>query len=184
VLELVTGASLDGLLRAGPLAIPAATRIGADVAEGLAAAHALGVVHRDVKPANVLVDAAGRAKVSDFGIARVRDSLLTATGTGLGTLDYMAPEQAEDAKRAGPGSDLYGLGATLFHAVVGRPPIDLRGGDPFGPLLTTVPPPLVRARPGCPPALSALVAALLEKHPDDRPSSAVEVARRLAELAR
>lgn len=183
VMELVDGRSLDQPLRDGPIALPLALRIGADAAEGLAAAHATGVVHRDVKPANIIVDRQGRAKVGDFGLAKVLGSALTVTGTGLGTLDYVSPEQACDAKRADARSDLYSLGATLYHAIGGRPAIDSRQAGFFERLMSELPPPLSRVRPECPRPVATAIAALLEKHPDDRPESAAVVAASLRRLA-
>ncbi|MCO5170279.1 MAG: serine/threonine-protein kinase [Planctomycetes bacterium] len=183
IMELVDGRSLDQPLREGtPLPVPVVLRIGADAAEGLAAAHACGVVHRDVKPANIIVERGGRAKLGDFGLAKVLGSALTATGLGLGTLDYVAPEQALDAKRADARSDLYSLGATLFHALAGRPAIDSRADGFFDRLTAETPPSLARVRPDCPRPVAAAVAALLEKHPDDRPASAAEVASALRRL--
>ncbi|MCO5166360.1 MAG: protein kinase [Planctomycetes bacterium] len=123
-LELVEGESLAALLKRGPLEPLEAARLFEPLARALAHAHARGVVHRDLKPDNVLIDREGRAKLSDFGLARRTDagaSRLTATGTLLGTPAYMAPEQAAggpvDAR-----ADVWGLGATLYAAVTGAPP--------------------------------------------------------------
>jgi len=125
-MELVPGESLaERLRRAGPLGPRAAVRIARDVARALEHAHARGVVHRDVKPANVLLGPDGRPKLTDFGLVKDLDgrSRLSATGQLLGTPGYWPPEQAEGRLDAiGPRSDVYALGATLFEAVSGRPP--------------------------------------------------------------
>jgi serine/threonine-protein kinase len=182
IMELVQGRSLEAHLRAGPLALDLALRVGEQVALALAAAHAAGVVHRDVKPANVLLlDATGAVKLVDFGVAKVAgETSLTASGTGMGTMTYVAPEQALDAKRVSPTADVYSLGATLYHAIAGRPPF-LPGPQLVQQLFEEDPPPLHRLRPDCPSDVSALVHRLLEKEPDDRPASAALVAERLRE---
>ena len=100
VMEFVDGPSLDQLLRQGPLTTAETAALGVSLADALAYAHAQGVVHRDVKPANVLIGADGQARLTDFGIARLVDeSTLTLTGTMLGTATYMAPEQLENSRR-------------------------------------------------------------------------------------
>ena len=187
VLELVDGVPLDERLAQGPVSLAEALRWGEHIARGLAAAHAGGVVHRDVKPANVLLDRrSGLARLADFGIAKrlVGDSLggLTATGTGIGTITYVSPEQAEDAKRVSPQSDLYSLGATLFHLIAGRPPFP-PGPELLQQLFEDDPPPLQRLVPACPKEVARLVARLLEKDPEDRPPSAQASADQLAELS-
>ncbi len=125
VMELVPGRSLAQVLREdGRLAPARAARIGAQVAEGLAAAHARGTVHRDVKPGNILVAADDRAKISDFGIARTAGgATLTGSGVLSGTPAYIAPEVAQGGEPL-PAADVWALGATLFEAVEGRPPFD------------------------------------------------------------
>jgi serine/threonine protein kinase len=133
VMELLSGTLSDLVARQGPVAPVRAVEIVSDILLGLQAAHELGIVHRDIKPSNVLLDATGRAKISDFGIARVPDQTLqTQTGAMMGTWTYMAPEQRFDAKSAGPASDQFAAGATLYHLLTGKRPEDLhlaRAGD-------------------------------------------------------
>lgn len=119
VLDLVEGCDLAGLLRQGALGVDAASRLLLPVAEGLAHAHAAGVVHRDVKPANVLVDASGRGRLADFGIARVAGMTRhTATGRVVGTAVYLAPEQVR-GEQVGPAADVYALGLVLLECATG-----------------------------------------------------------------
>ena len=175
VMELVDGESLAArLARDGPLPEREAAAIAADVADGLYHAHKRGIVHRDVKPGNVLLDRSGRARLADFGIARsLAESAerLTQTGSVMGTLRYMAPEQLTGGE-IGPRTDLYGLGAVLHEALTGEPPFP--AGSPVG---------LVEAqRAGAPtvpavdPALAAVVRACLAYDPADRPIHAGAIA--------
>jgi len=128
VMELIQARSLREIVEAdGPLAAGPAARVGLQLLGALRAAHALGIMHRDVKPGNVLIDADGRAVLADFGIARSQDSPATTTsGVLVGSPSYIAPERAQ-GERGGPESDLWSLGATLYAAVEGRPPYDRDG---------------------------------------------------------
>jgi eukaryotic-like serine/threonine-protein kinase len=123
VMELVRGQPLSALLREGePMPPETATDLVAQAADGLAAAHALGIVHRDVKPANLLVTPDRTVKITDFGIARAADAVaLTQSGQVLGTPQYLSPEQAE-GKPATPASDIYSLGVVLYECLAGRRP--------------------------------------------------------------
>jgi serine/threonine-protein kinase len=130
VMELCPGGSLAARLKQqGPLPPVAVLFWLLDALRGLEHAHATGVVHRDVKPHNMLLSAEGRVKMTDFGIARVLSadpsSRITGTGDTLGTLAYMAPEQRVDPRKAGTAADLYGVGATLYLLATGRRPFDL-----------------------------------------------------------
>ncbi|MBY0522844.1 MAG: serine/threonine protein kinase [Gemmataceae bacterium] len=127
VMELVEGESLgDKLHREGKMAEDEAIRVIVQVAHGLHRAHRQGLIHRDVKPDNILVTPDGKAKLTDLGLAKDSDANadLTRTGRGLGTPDYMAPEQFRNAKNASVRCDIYGLGATLYHMVTGTIPFD------------------------------------------------------------
>jgi hypothetical protein len=179
VMEHVPAPALDEVLKKdGPLATAEAVRIGIGVIAALRAAHAAGVLHRDVKPANVLLGADGRVVLTDFGIAVVADtSTLTRTGELVGSVDFCAPERLRGADPA-PASDLWALGATLYQAVHGRPPF--RRGTPLETAHAIAVDPL--EQPAGATALAPLIAELLAKEPEDRPS-APEVERRLRQLA-
>jgi serine/threonine protein kinase len=184
VMELINGPSAkDGLAR-GPLPIPDALRICEDVANALEAAHAAGAIHRDVKPANILLSPEGIAKLGDFGIAKDLDAVqsLTGSGEGLGTLAYVSPEQATEAKAVDPRTDIYGLGATLFHFLAGRPPFLPQNARVLLEIIDDPPPPLAELRRDCPREVVLLVHEMLSKEPSDRPSPAALVARKLREI--
>src|SRR3954449_6677562 len=124
VMELVDGAPLSQLIARGPMNPEEVRRIIGQAALALAAAHAAGVVHRDVKPANILVTPDGRVKLTDFGIARASDGLgLTGTGQVMGTPQYLSPEQARGST-ATPASDVYALGVVAFECLAGHRPFD------------------------------------------------------------
>ncbi|HEX4290488.1 MAG TPA: serine/threonine-protein kinase, partial [Trebonia sp.] len=165
----VPAPSLSTLVRrCGPLPVPAVRWLAAGCAEALQSIHSVGLVHRDVKPSNVLVAPNG-PQVIDFGVARVAERVqLTATRGAAGTPAYMAPEQARDATLTSPASDVFSLGATLVFAATGHPPY--RGDTVMDILvrLATEPPDLT----GMPGELSDLVAACLERVPRDRPTDA------------
>src|SRR5919112_887852 len=167
VMELVEAPTLADLVGAqGPLAVERVAEIRAQVAGALEAAHAAGIVHRDVKPANVMVGGRGVAKLADFGIASLQgDPQLTSTGLVIGSPAYMAPEQAR-GEPSGPPADFWALGATLFYAVEGGPPFDR--GTSIATLAAVVndPPPSPR-RAG---PLTPLLTALLTKDPAARPT--------------
>jgi serine/threonine protein kinase len=186
IMELVNGPSVKDRLAGGPLLLHEVVKIAEDVARALEAAHKVGVIHRDIKPANILLTPQGPAKLSDFGIAKELDSLesLTSTGEGLGTLAYVSPEQATEAKNVDPRTDIYGLGATLYHMLAGRPPYQPANARVLLDILdaSTPPTPLLRLRPDCPIELSDLVHHMLQKVPSARPQSASVVVGRLAAL--
>jgi len=176
VMEYVPGESLHALsARRAPLPLAEATRLVSEVARGLAAAHEAGIVHRDVKPANVLVTPKGAAKVVDFGLAQdAAQEGLSASGQLLGTPHYMAPEQASGAADAR--SDLYALGVVYYKLLTGALPF--QGGSAFHVLSQHVrrPAPTPRERrPEVPDSVCAVVLRLLAKDPGERYASAEEL---------
>ncbi len=185
VMEFVDGRSLADILReqdpARPLEPRRAARIAEQIADTLVAAHAAGIVHRDIKPGNVMVEAADRVKVLDFGIARTSDAVaLTRTASVLGTAPYMAPEQAM-GNPADARSDIYSLGCVLFEMLTGEPPFMADVAAAVLHQHVHVQPKAPSERnPAVPPALDALVLEMLAKAPNDRPQTAAEVRDRLA----
>src|SRR5438067_8773522 len=165
VLEYLPGGSLEDRLEEGtPLPDADAARIASEIAAGLAHAHERGLVHRDLKPANVLFDAEGRAKIADFGIARLDGGgTLTEAGTVLGTAAYLSPEQAA-GEPAGPASDVYSFGVILFRMLTGALPFVADEALALLVMHRNKPPPAVETlRPDAPPELAALTAAALRK---------------------
>jgi tetratricopeptide (TPR) repeat protein len=174
VLEHLPGGTLqDALARGGPLSPALARRLALDVLAALGAAHRAGVVHRDVTPPNVFFDAAGNAKLGDFGAAHLTDFGHTQTGSFLGTLAYLSPEQITGASIGFP-ADLYGLGATLYEALTGRPPF--LGPDVVGQHLAEAPTPPSTLRPGLEPVHDEVLLRALAKAPADRFPSAEAMA--------
>lgn len=177
-MPLLGGQSLESALRAGRLfTIAEIESIAAQTAAGLAAAHALGVVHRDIKPGNLWLEPGGRLKILDFGLAKpvAASPAITQDGAILGTPAFMAPEQARglavDAR-----SDLFSLGAVLYRLTTGRLPFD--GPNTMAVLMalgSETPPPARSLNPSVPAALSALIQALLAKSPMQRPQNAEAV---------
>jgi tRNA A-37 threonylcarbamoyl transferase component Bud32 len=178
VTEVVDGRTLDEMLRAGgPLPPDRAAEIGEAVAEALAGAHAAGIVHRDVKPGNIMVTADGRVKVLDFGIARaLRWTPLTDTPAAQGTAEYMAPEHIRN-DGAEPRSDLYSLGVVLYELITGHPPFTGESALQVAfRHLEEAPAPPQLIRPEIPPDLSAVILRCLAKHPGDRYRRAQDLA--------
>lgn len=172
VMEYVNGRSVSELLRRdGPFAPKRAAEIASDVAAALGAAHAVGVIHRDIKPGNIMVTNEGPAKVTDFGIARLvhdPDTELTKVGSVMGTATYFSPEQAQGFALDGR-SDLYSLGGVLFEMLTGRPPFSAE--TPVAIAYKHVqerPPRPASIVPGIPLAIEAITLRLLTKNPDSR----------------
>ncbi|MFE5143798.1 serine/threonine-protein kinase [Streptomyces fagopyri] len=179
VMELVEGNSLaDAVNEQGRIESAEAARIGLWVLRALRAAHEAGVLHRDVKPGNVLLSSDRRVLLTDFGIAQVEgDTTITRTGEIVGSVDYLAPERVR-GHDPGPASDLWALGATLYTAVEGRSPF--RRTSPIGTMQAVVEE--EPAEPVNAGALGPVLAALLRKDPADRPSAA-QAEQMLAEAA-
>ncbi|MGW5606819.1 serine/threonine-protein kinase [Streptomyces sp. NPDC003753] len=167
VMELVRGESLADALRRGPLPAEEAARIGLAVVGALDAAHRVGIVHRDVKPANVLLGPRGRVVLTDFGIAHVQDEeSLTVTGEFVGSLEFIAPERMS-GRSAGPASDLWSLGVLLYAAVEGSSPFRRTTVEStLAAILATDPPEPRQAG-----RLGPLIARLLVKEPERRPDA-------------
>lgn len=170
-LELLEGEGLDEVLRRGPLEVGQVVRWIRDVADALACAHAAGVLHRDVKPANIRITPEGRAVLIDFGLTGgVEASSLSRTGRFLGSPHYASPEQLlGDRREVGPASDVYALGVTLYEALSGRVPFDAPTSPAlFRRILTHEAQDLRKLRPDVTPELSAVVGRAMEKRPRDR----------------
>lgn len=183
VMEYVPGQDLDSYLKVhGPLAPAKACDLIYQVAAALAEAHKQNLIHRDIKPSNVLVTPDGQVKLLDFGLARqYGNTRLTEPGIPLGTVHYMAPEQARDASAVDVRADIYGLGGTLYNCLTGKPPFAMRS-DIFQELLNrqNQPPPSTRlVRSDIPAELDAVVARMMATHPDDRYPNAQAVMRAL-----
>ncbi|WP_437718630.1 serine/threonine-protein kinase [Sorangium sp. So ce448] len=186
IAEYLDGKGLDELLAGsgGRLPAGAAVRIAREVCDGIAAAHAAGIVHRDIKPENIFLTgdpASPTVKVLDFGISKTSaPSTLTRTGMVLGTPAYMAPEQAK-GDEIDPRADIYAVGAVLYHALTGQRPFER--SDPTAVLLavmTEEPPPPRSLNPDIPPGLEAVVQRAMAKQREDRHASMGELAGELA----
>jgi serine/threonine protein kinase len=191
VMEFVEGTSLAQLVqRQGPLGVALACRYIHQAALGLQHAFEQGMVHRDIKPQNLMVTPQGRVKVLDFGLARLRDGRvrgqgLTQADAFMGTPEYIAPEQAADPRRADTRADIYNLGCTLYFLLTGRPPfVEHTCGMLVLAHAEKEPAPLHRMRRDMPKALSAVVSRMLAKDPARRFQTPLEVARALAPFAR
>ncbi|MFL5953001.1 MAG: serine/threonine-protein kinase [Gaiellaceae bacterium] len=180
VLEHLPNGSLEERLKRGPLDDEETTRIATEIAAGLAHAHERGLVHRDLKPANILFDGENRAKIADFGIARMGDDgTLTEAGTVLGTASYISPEQAAGVP-AGPASDVYSFGVMLFRMLTGQLPfVSGNAMELVRMHRDDTPPPVAAFREDAPPRLEALAAAALAKDPAARPADGGALLRQL-----
>lgn len=182
-MDLIKGSNLAEVTRDGPLPPRRAAELVAKVAEAVQHAHQQGVLHRDVKPSNVLLDAQGEPHVTDFGLARPMDdeSSLTLTGQVLGTPGYMSPEQAKGGGAVGPAADVYGLGALLFHLLTARAPfVGASAAETLTQVLQQEPLSPRLLNPAVPVDLAAVCLKGLRKAPRERYGSAGELAADLA----
>jgi serine/threonine protein kinase/tetratricopeptide (TPR) repeat protein len=194
VMELAEGRTLRALVASGPLPMPRLLQVGAQVAEGLAKAHAAGVVHRDLKPENIVVTADGLVKILDFGLAKLAPSAsgadaregttvsrITDPGTVVGTVSYMSPEQAS-GEPVDFRSDQFALGAILYELATGRGPFQ-RGtaAETLTAILREEPPPVASLNPQTPPGLARILERCLAKDPSRRYAATLDLARDLRE---
>ncbi|MCX8007767.1 MAG: Stk1 family PASTA domain-containing Ser/Thr kinase [Coriobacteriia bacterium] len=185
VMEYVRGTDLKTLVeQEGPLDPRTVAQYGAQVCAALAVAHGYGIIHRDIKPHNIVITPDGTVKVMDFGIARAGNTTMTQTGSVLGTAQYVSPEQAQ-GRTLSPATDLYSLGVTLYEAVTGRLPFD--GDTPVAIALKHVneePVPPRRIRPSVPASLEAVILKAMRKDPAERYESAAAMREDLLRVAR
>ncbi|WP_424448300.1 serine/threonine-protein kinase [Microbacterium arborescens] len=183
VMELVPGEALSTILeREGALSSDKTLDIVAQTASALQAAHAAGLVHRDIKPGNLLITPDGRVKITDFGIARIADQVpLTATGQVMGTVQYLSPEQAS-GHAASPATDIYSLGIVAYESVAGKRPFTGESQVAIAMAQINEQPPPLPATVADP--VQKLILAMIAKKPDDRPASASAVARAASALRR
>jgi serine/threonine protein kinase len=186
-MEYIPGKSLYRLVaHEGPLKVPRAARLFAEIASALDHAHQQGLIHRDLKPSNVLITPNDHAKLLDLGLAMMAGEVGThreiigGEGYVVGTMDYIAPEQTENAAQVDARSDLYSLGCTLYYALTGQPPFP--GGSPLDKIQrqrSEQPTPVPDLNADVPPAFIGFLRRLMAKKPQDRPSSAAQVREEL-----
>ena len=188
VMEFVKGENLsDALRREKRFPVLRGLKFAVQVADALAAAFKLGYIHRDIKPENILLAGGDAVKVTDFGLAKnLKDGELgglTRTGQVLGTMLYMPPEQIISSKGSDQRADIYSLGATLFHLISGRPPLEAKSAIALlMDIRTKEPPSLSSLVPDCPPGLDQVVARCLKKNPAERYQAPDELARDLRQV--
>jgi len=184
-MELLEGKSLQELLREGRMPIDTIVDLAAQIAEGLEHAHRAAIVHRDVKPANVMVSPAGRAKLTDFGVAYVPSSTMTQTGTALGSPKYMSPEQVV-GQPVDPRSDVFALGVVLYEMLVGRTPFENPSDTTIFALMHRIARdahrPVTQIDARLPAAFDRILARALAKNPAERYQRAGEMAHELRNL--
>jgi serine/threonine protein kinase len=190
-MEFIPGRSLYRLVNEeGPLAVPRAARLFAEVAAALDHAHHQGLIHRDLKPSNIMITPHDHAKVLDLGLALVQGEAPAARevvggqGYVVGTFDYIAPEQAEDAAKVDPRSDIYALGCTLYFALTGQPPFPGGGSlDKIQRHLSAQPVPVPQLNPNVPPAFIGVLRRMMAKKPEHRFPSAAALREELLKWA-
>ena len=190
-MEFIPGKSLyQVVMNHGPLEVPRVARLFAEVAEGLEHAHGQGLIHRDLKPSNILITPHDHAKVLDLGLALIQGetpsdrSVVGGQGYVVGTMDYLAPEQADDAIRVDGRADIYGLGCTLYFALGGRPPFP--GGDALQKIARhhrEEPVPVEQLNAAVPAAFAELLRKMMAKRPGERFASAGELREALLRWA-
>jgi serine/threonine protein kinase len=170
--------------REGTLDLQVAVQMCEEVASGLDALHAAGLIHRDVKPANILLDEEGTAYITDFGLAKdSQGSLLTRPGQALGSMDWMAPEQIR-SETVGPTTDVYALGCVMWECMTGAPPFaDRKGMKVLWAHLQDLPTDPSLSRPDIPSEVGAAILQALQKDPTFRPRAATDFARLVREAA-
>jgi serine/threonine-protein kinase len=179
-MELVRGGSLeDRLKRDGRIPLAVAVKVVCEVASALDMLHAAGVVHRDIKPGNIMLDDSDCARLTDFGLAKQRDaSVLTAMGQTVGSMDYMAPEQIRGEAALGGTADVYALACVLYECLVGETPFgDRKGMRILWAHLQEDPPNVCTARPDVPGGVGWAIDQALHKDPAARPPTATAFAR-------
>ena len=181
VMEHLEGRTLHSIIADGPMSVDRILDISPGILDGMAAAHAKGIIHRDVKPANILVTFEGRAKILDFGLAKLKDAAhvigdtpMTTPGTTLGTLSYMSPEQIR-GEPVDPRTDVYSFGAVLYEMATGGKAFDAAGGKNIVAILKNPPREPTELRPDLPVALSFTIKRALSKRKEDRQQSASEM---------
>lgn len=190
-LEYIPGKSLFRLVQSeGPLSVPRTARLFAEVCSALEHAHSQGLIHRDLKPSNIMITPHDHAKVLDLGLALVQGEapadreVVGGVGYVVGTMDYIAPEQAENASAVDPTCDIYSLGCSLYFALTGQPPFP--GGTPIEKIQkhkNADPPPIPQLNPGVAPAFIGIVRKMMAKQPAQRYSTATEVREKLLSWA-
>lgn len=181
-MELLEGTELRDRMAAGPLPLDEAVDIAHQVAAALGAAHARGVVHRDIKPGNIMLVGERHAKIMDFGIARMKSSdVRTQSGTMMGSPKFMSPEQV-GGHPVDHRSDIFSLGSLLYEMVTGQPAFNAGNlGALLNAIMRAAPPVPSELRPDLPPALDAVIARAMQKNPEARYQDAAEMARDLAQ---
>jgi serine/threonine protein kinase len=185
-MEYIPGKSLSRLVNdEGPLSVPRAARLMAEVASGLEHAHNQGLIHRDLKPSNILITPHDHAKVLDLGLALLlgeegKESVIGGQGYIVGTMDYIAPEQTTDSTQVDGRSDIYALGCTIYFALTGQPPFP--GGTSKEKIYRhrgAEPTPILTLKPDLPPGFTRVVHKMMAKNPDQRYPSAAAVEEEL-----
>ena len=185
VMEYVEGHSISQLLKNGPLSETQAVFIIRETAKALAYAAESGIVHRDIKPANIMITNDGHVKLADLGIAKCSDptggsNTLTVAGTMIGTPAYASPEQCNDARSVDTRADIYSLGATLYEMLTGEAPFSgTNAFDIMAKVVRTNPVPILQLKPESTPELAALVEKMMQKKPENRPQTMLDLMEEL-----